>query len=117
MATLTKLALSGSVNGKNIKITANVIGSADTIHTAQIGTSNFDEIWLWAVNTSAVDVVLTIAYGGVSDPDDYIVKTIPSKDGFVLILPGIILQNELIVKAFAGTANVINVNGFVNRIG
>jgi len=117
MATLTKMALSGSTNGKNIKITANVIGSAVTIHTAQVGTSNFDEIWLWAVNTSSSDVALTIAYGGVSDPDDFIVNTIPAKSGFILILPGIILQNELIVKAFAATANVINVNGFVNRIG
>jgi len=26
------------------------------------------------------------------------------------------LQNGLIVRAFAGTTNVININGYVNRI-
>lgn len=109
------IALSGSTNGKNIKITATAIGSAVTIHTAQSGTSAFDEVWLWAVNTSGSNTLLTVAYGGITSPDDYIMNTIPAKSGLILILPGLVLQNTLIIKAFAGTANVINVNGFVNR--
>jgi hypothetical protein len=34
----------------------------------------------------------------------------------VLIAPGIPLQNGLVIKAFAATANVINIFGYVNRI-
>jgi hypothetical protein len=32
------------------------------------------------------------------------------------VVPGFILQNGLTVKAFAGTANVISIGGWVNRI-
>jgi hypothetical protein len=34
----------------------------------------------------------------------------------VLVVPGLILQNAKVVKAFAGTADVILLSGFVNAI-
>jgi len=34
----------------------------------------------------------------------------------MLVVPGLLLQNGLTVRAFAGTANVILINGYVNRI-
>lgn len=115
MATYTKEKLSGSTNGKPIKVAATAtLGT--TIHTAVAGTSDWDEIWIWAYNGSASSITLTIEFGGASVPDQNIVVTLASKSGLVPIVPGLILQNEMVVTAFAGTADVITLSGFVNRI-
>ena len=118
MSTFRKAALSGSTNGRPIKVTDTGVTGADIIHTAQAGTGidNFDEIYIWANNTSGVDAKLTILWGGITDPDDIIEVTIAFEAGLNLIIPGFVLQNSLVVKAYAGTADVINITGFVNRI-
>ena len=116
MATYSKHLLSGSTNGKNISVTGNATGSAVTVHTATAGTSNLDEIWLYATNTSAAAVVLTIEFGGTTNQDDYIELELAADSGMTLIIPGLLLQNSLVVKAWAATADVININGYVNRI-
>ena len=115
MATYTKRALSGSTQGKQIKVVATATAGT-TIHTAVAGTSDFDEVWLWAVNSDTTNRKLTIEYGGVAAPDDLIEVTIPSENGLVLVVPGLLLQNELVIAAFAETANVILISGFINRI-
>ena len=46
----------------------------------------------------------------------YIELTIAAEAGLVLVVPGLILQNSKTVKAFAGTADVILLTGFVNQI-
>jgi hypothetical protein len=117
MATAVKRKLSGSTDGKAIKITQTAT-AGDTIHTAIAGTTpgTFDEIWLWAYNSHTSDVLLTIEFGGATAPDQNIVVTIPSKAGLIPLVPGLILQNGMVVKAFAGTTNVITIVGFVNSI-
>ena len=117
MASVTKRKLSGSTDGMPIKVAATATAGT-TIHTAVAGTTagTFDEVWLWAFNSHTADVVLTIEYGGATAPDQNIVVTIPAKVGLVPILPGLILQNSLVVKAFAGTTNVITLVGFVNNM-
>ena len=116
MATYSKHLLSGSTNGKNISVTGANTGAAVTVHTATSGTSNLDEIWLYAANTSAAASVLTVEFGGTTDQDDQIQLEIAADSGMTLIVPGLLLQNGLLVKAFAADANVINLNGYVNRI-
>jgi hypothetical protein len=117
MATYSKQHLVGSTDGKPIKIAATATGDPGTaIHTAIAGTTDFDEIWLWAYNSSASSVVLTIEFGGTAAPDQNIVTTLASQSGLIPIIPGLILQNGLYVTAFAGTTNVVTVVGFVNRI-
>ena len=115
MATYSKVLLSGGTTGKNIKVVPTATAGT-TIHTAVAGTSDMDEVWLYACNTDAADVKLTIEYGGVASPDDLTEVTITAEAGWVLVCPGTLLQNGLIVRAFAGTTNVININGYVNRI-
>jgi hypothetical protein len=80
------------------------------------GTSEIDEIWIYCVNPSGTDVKLTILWGGTASPGDEIEVTIPSESGLILVIPGLTLNNGLVVKAFADTANALNVSGFVNRI-
>ena len=116
MATYSKQLLSGSTNGKGIKVAATATAGT-VIHTAVAGTSPEDEIWLYAHNTSATAVKLTLEWGGVAAPDDHIEINIGAEGtGLILVAPGILLQNGLVVRAFAGTANVINIFGYVNRI-
>lgn len=115
MATYTKLKLSGSTDGKAIKITQTAT-AGDTIHTAVAGTSSLDEIWLYAYNGHTDNVTLTIEFGGATVPDQNIVVTVPYKQGLIPVVPGLLLQNESVVKAFASEANVVTVIGFVNRI-
>ena len=112
-----KRKLSGSTDGKAIKVVQTAT-AGDTIHTAVAGTTagTYDEIWIWAYNGHTADVVLTIEFGGATVPDQNIVMTIPAKAGLLLVVPGLILQNGMVVKAFAGTANVITLSGFVNSI-
>ena len=113
MATYSKLKLSGSTDGKAIKVVQTATAGT-TIHTAHA--TSLDEIWLWAVNSSASDVKLTLEWGEATAPDGNIEVTIPAEQGLVLVAPGLLLTNSLVVKAFAGTANVILIHGFVNRI-
>ncbi len=115
MAAYSKLALSASTNGKQIKVAA-TSSPGTSVHTAVSGTSNYDEIWIWAMNQHTADVALTIEWGGTSNPDDQITVTLLPKAGLTLVIPGLVLQNELVVKAFATTANVVLLSGFVNRI-
>lgn len=115
MATFSKLLLSGSTNGKQIKVTQTAT-PGDLIHTAVSGTSDLDEIWLYAINTNPTTVLLTIEWGEATDPEGHIEVGIPSQEGLILVVPGLLLQNGLTVKAFAGTANVLLITGFVNRI-
>jgi hypothetical protein len=115
MATYSKVLLSGCTNGKQIKVTATATAGT-TIHTATSGSTNLDEIWLYAVNSSSSAVKLTIEWGEATAPDGNIEVTVPAEDGYMLVVPGLLLQNSLVVKAFAGTTDVILINGYVNRI-
>jgi hypothetical protein len=114
MATFSKLPLSGSTNGKGINVAATAT-TGTTIHTAVSGTSSFDEVWMYAVNTSTSSVKLTVEYGGTATADN-IEITIPGESGLVLVVPGLFLNNSLAVTAFAGTTNVISIHGYVNRV-
>jgi hypothetical protein len=116
VATFTKVLLSGSTNGRGIKVVATATAGT-LIHTAVSGTSSLDEIWLYAHNTSASAVKLTLEWGGATAPDDHVEINVGAEGtGLILVSPGILLQNSLVLRAFAGTANVLNIFGYVNRI-
>jgi hypothetical protein len=119
MATFTKQILSGSTDGKAIKVAATSIGSGTTIHTGSTTSTTLDEVWLYAQNTSTSSVKLTIGWGGTSDPDDLIELTVQGEAGLVTVIPGFLIKGNataLVVRAAAATANVITIHGFVNRI-
>jgi hypothetical protein len=117
MAVASKRKLSGSADGKPIKVVA-VATLGTTIHTAVAGTTagTFDEIWLYAYNSDTASRTLTIEFGGATAPDQNIVSTIAPKSGLVLVVPGLILQNGMVVTAFADAANVVTLSGFVNTM-
>lgn len=111
----TKLMLSNSVQGRNILVVAT--GTPGTlIHAAVAGTSSFDEIYIYAYNSSASAVELTLEWGGTTSPNDHTKLIINPLSGRVMMMDGKLLHNSLVVRAFADTTNVICVDGFVNRI-
>jgi len=114
MATYSKTTLSGSTNGRQIKVVATA--SAGTlIHTAHA--TALDEIWLYAVNDTATDRLLTIQWGGTTATDDDIEFTVKAQNGLYLIVPGLILTGGTVVRAYcAAAANAIQISGYVNRI-
>ena len=115
MATYTKAILSGSTSGKGVLVAADATAGT-LIHTAVAGATDFDVIWIYAVNSSSSSVKLTIEYGGATAPDDNIEVTVLPEAGLVTVVAGLLLNGGLTVKAFAGTANVLVVHGFVNQI-
>ena len=118
MATFSKSILSGSTDGKGIKVVQTATAGT-TIHTGSTTAATLHEVWLYAVNSSASDVKLTIEWGEATAPDGNIEYTVKAENGLYLIVPGLILKGNataLVVKAFAATANVIVIHGYVNVI-
>jgi hypothetical protein len=113
MATYSKVVLSGSTDGKLIKVAATSTPGT-LIHTAHA--TSEDEIWLYAVNSDTTARKLTIEWGGVTSPDDTIEVTIQPEAGLAVVVSGLVLTNSLVVRAFCATANVVMIGGFVNRI-
>ena len=121
MATYTKLALQpAGTTGTGLGVKVAATATAGTaIHTASTTTTTIDEIWVYAVNTSTSSVKLTIEYGEATAPDGNIEVTVLPEAGLVTVIPGLVLQGNAtakVVRAFAGTADVIVMHGFVNRI-
>ena len=76
-----------------------------------------DEVWVWAMNAHTADVLINIEFGGVGVPDDLISYTVPFDDGLHLVVPGIRMQNGLVVRAWSTTTgSVITCAVNVNRI-
>ena len=115
MATYSKELLSGSTQGKGILVAADETPGT-TIHTAVSGTTDIDEIWLYGVNTHSADIKLTLEWGEATEPNGNIEITVPAEEGLMLLVPGLLLQNGLTVKAFAGTGSEIVIHGYVNEI-
>jgi hypothetical protein len=114
MAIFSKVPLSGSVDGMPISVFASATPGT-IIHTAQSGTNGIDEVWIYAVNTQASSVKLTLEYGG-SNTSEHIEITVAGESGLTVVVPGLVIQNSKVIRAFAETANVINLTGYVNRI-
>ena len=113
--TVSRIPLSGSTHGRGIKIAATATAGT-LVHTATSSATDCDVVTLYAYNSSGSSVNLTIEWGGVSDPDDLIKLAIPATSGLTLLCPDLVLRNSLIVKAYAGTTNVVTIHGFVNRV-
>jgi hypothetical protein len=118
MAAFSKLVLSGSTDGRAIKVAATATPGT-TIHTGSSTATTIDEIWLYATNTDTTARKLTIEWGGTSSPDDLIELVIPAEAGLTLVVPGLLIKGNatpLVVRAFAASANVVQIHGYVNRI-
>lgn len=117
MATYSRILLSGSTSGKPIPVAATATPGT-LVHTAVAGAAAFDEVYLWVSNVTGTAAVITIEWGGVTDPGDHMVKaySIPANSQPVAVVLGLVLNGGLVVRAFSATASALNVTGYVNRI-
>lgn len=110
--------LSGSTDGKGIKVTGTGTGSTVTVHTATAGSGDIDLVTLWAVNNDADGETrtLTLEWGAATDPDNLIITSVACKAGMVLITDRMPIMNSLVIKAFADEANDVQLYGQVHRV-
>lgn len=118
MATYTKTILSGSTDGRGIKVAASSTPGT-LIHTGPTNTAELHEVWLWVTNTDTNNRKITIEWGGVGSPDDHIENYLSPESGLLLIVPGLLIKGNatpLVVRAFGSGSNSINVFGHANVI-
>jgi len=118
MAVFSKSTLGSSTDGRGILVAATATPGT-LIHTGPTVVTSLDEIWIYAKNTSASAVKLTLEWGGVTAPNDHIEFSVPAESGLYLITPGLLIKGNataLVVRAFAATTNVVTVHGYVNKI-
>lgn len=119
MANFSKVNLSGSTGGQAIKLTATA-STGNTIHSTGTSSTILDEVWIYAYNGSSTTTTLTIQYGGTTAVDNDIKVTLNAQAGLTLVVPGLLLAGTgsvaRTIYAYASTANVVTVSGYVNRI-
>ena len=119
MATYTKVLLSGSSQGQPITV-VQTASTGTTIHATGTSSTTIDEVWLYANNTSTSPVLLTVQFGGTASPQNAKPITLAPQSGDVLIVAGLPLTGTgsaaTTTYAFAATASVITISGYVNRI-
>lgn len=117
MAVYSRVILSGSSNGAPIPVAATATPGT-IVHTAVTGSGASDEVYIWASNVTGAAATLTIEWGGVTDPGSHLIKSfsIAGNSAPTPISVGQSIAGGLVVRAFSGTANAINITGFVNRI-
>lgn len=118
-----KLNLSGSTNGRGIKIID--FDPAATIHTGPSASTSYDEVWIYAFQSyvgTDFNVKLNLFWGGSTSPADLIEYRFATNTGLQLVTPGIILRGNatpLVIKASTShdipSSNMI-IFGYVNRI-
>lgn len=116
--TYTIEKLSGSTDGKGIKVTGTSSAADVTIHTATSGAGDIDLVTLWAVNQDADGETrtLTLAWGAETDPDNLISVPVPCKVGPVMVCDRLPIMNSLVVGAWADEANDVMVYGRIERV-
>jgi len=109
---ISKVILSSSTDGQPILITATE-SPGNLVHTASA--TEIDEIWIYLSNSSNTPIIVTIQWG-LTTTVGSIIQSVPGQAGLYLAVPGLVLTNNSIVRAFASLSDVITVLGFVNRI-
>jgi len=121
MATFSKLTLqpAGTTGTGLATLVAATATPGTAVHTASTVSTTIDEVWIYAFNSSASSVKVTIEWGETTAPNGHIEFTVPAENGLYAMIPGLPIQGNAtpkVIRAFAGTANVITIHGFVNRI-
>lgn len=118
MATFSKDILSGSTNGRGIKVVATSTPGT-LVHTGPSDPASIHEVWLWVANTDLTDRKLTLEWGGTTSPDDLIEVSVVAESGLLLVSPGLLIKGNatpLVIRAFSSSANLLQIHGFVNVI-
>ena len=117
-----KLNLSGSTNGRGIKVAVKSSTDSGTLlHTGPSVATSYDEVWLYAVNSGEqTNRKIVIQWGGITNPDDLYEYVMPTAEsGLHVITSGLILKGNatpLEIRATSDPINLMIIFGYVNRI-
>ena len=116
---VARIPLSASTNGRGIKVAATATAGT-LIHATGTSSTVLDCVTIYCVNSDTTARKLTIEFGGVTSPDDLNEVTIPAESGMMLVIPDLVLTGTGAaannVRAFAATANVLVIFGYVDRV-
>lgn len=119
MATYSKIPLSQSANGRSIMLSTSA-APYTLIHTTDALSTNTDEIWLYATNSSAADTLMTLYWGSSATSDLLAPIVIQAYAGATLLIPGFILTGTgsvgSTVYATVSQPSAVEIVGYVNRI-
>lgn len=104
--------LSGTTNGAPLAVGSGLT----TIHTcvAQNLDGVYDQMFVFAANVDSVPHQLSVTLAGV---DVMIAYPILANSSLILVVPGLIGNNGIILKMLADSANDIYVSGYVFNVG
>lgn len=116
-----QLPISGDSSGNfsPIKIAQTTNGTAQTVHASTDTDGEVDSVWLDLINTSAAIVRVTILKGGTTEPDNAMYVDVPPAGVATYrhrVMDGVPINGGAIIKVYAATANVVTVDGWVNRV-
>lgn len=111
-----RLNLSGSTNGKPIPVAATATPGT-LIHTATQTANEADEIYLWVSNVTGAAAVLTLEWGGTASTADLLTASfsVAANSAPIQVAFGQPLKGGVLLRAFSGTANALNLTGYVAR--
>ena len=125
MAALTKHLLSqvAAISSRRFIVTSTVASACNVFHVAPSVDGQLDEMWVYAHNFGTSDVAVTFMMGLTSYPETRLADvhegveiTIPFQSGRALVFDGTLISHSLSAAVYADTANVVSLDGFVNRI-
>lgn len=97
-----------AINGIQISATSSPGTTIDTVDA-----TDFDHLYIFAVNNHTADVTFTLEWGGTGVTQ--LEYKLSFQSGLFDVSPGIPLTGGLVVKGFASVTNVVNV--FVYSLG
>jgi hypothetical protein len=120
MSIYNKSLLNASTNGIPIPITGTGT-STQLIHTGPTGTTQFDELWLYASNPTNADVMLNVLIGGTNFTSNVAFEgVIEAYAGNTLVIPAFVINGNgstgVEVRANASVVGGVNILGYVNTI-
>ena len=111
MAIFEKKFLTGSGDGTPLSIAATGTPGT-TLHT--VPASAVDEVWLWLSNYGTTTRTVTIELGTTTATENIDITV--AAGTVVLAIPGIPMDESLVVRAFADVADNVSAFGYANRI-
>lgn len=119
MGVWAKIILSGSTDGEGIAVTGTSPTLGTTIHTAVTGAADsIDEVYLWAWNSATGTAnLIRFSIGVTTATGSRYSESLPSGEdlGLQLVMPGLVLRNAKVIKAYVTADALVNIFGYVNR--
>ena len=112
LQSVSLVKFSASTNGRQINVAATSTPGT-LIHTASATAA--DQVYLYATNALSTPVTLTLEFGGTASTD-LMIADVYGRNGNALVVSGSLLTGSVALRAYADTANALNLSGYVMRV-